>query len=498
MTIKQKVYDIFIIGGGINGVGIAADAASRGLSVYLAEQNDLASGTSSASSKLIHGGLRYLEYFEFHLVREALNERQILLEKAPYLVHPLEFIMPHNPQMRSRWLIRLGLFLYDHLAKTKRLTTSKAVNLNFDAKQNPLESQYQKGFSYMDCWVDDARLVVLNARLAKEYNAVILTRHRITGLVTSPTGWQITLINQETKQEQNVLARVLVNATGPWMNQVLKQFQLPSQYQVQLVKGSHIIVSKLYEGKEAYTLQNQDGRVIFAIPFHDKFTLIGTTDVIYQGDPQNAFISHDEINYLCDAINRYFKRKISPDDIIWQFSGVRALKHEKNKNPKALSRDYQIEFIYKNKLPLLNIIGGKITTHRCLAEHAIDKIRHLFPSCGASITNQLKLPGGDLESLELNLFLQNCHKQYPFLPNDLVRRYVCSYGSLIHELLSSVHSIHELGKDFSNGLYQREIDYLTQQEWAKTAEDILWRRTKLGLFFSDHEKKELEKFLKND
>ncbi len=480
---NNKIVDIFIIGGGINGAGIAADAAGRGLSVTLCEQNDLASATSSWSSKLIHGGLRYLEYYEFNLVRKALKEREILLRKAPHLIRPLRFIMPHDRHLRPAWMIRAGLFLYDHLSRQTLLPKSKSLNLQLHPAGEPLKGDYKKGFIYSDCQVDDSRLVILNAQVAEQHGATILTRWKCLLAKRKQDHWEITLENQHNKQQQTILARALVNAAGPWVEQVLKtMINLPTKNNIALVKGSHIVVPKLYSGHYAYILQNTDKRIVFVIPYQEKYSLIGTTDVSYHGDPGQATITDDEISYLCDIIKRYFKQAITPQDIVWRFSGVRPLHSEEAENPADISRDYVLELNDENKnAVLLSVFGGKITTYRVLSEHAMSLLKPFFPHGGDAWTKDSPLPGGDIEDANFHKFFLGLQQQYAWLPTNIAKRYAHSYGRLAEKILHNCHQIDDLGKHYGEGLYQREIDYLIKFEWAQTAEDIIWRRTKLGI-----------------
>jgi glycerol-3-phosphate dehydrogenase len=493
----ESIKDVFIIGGGINGTGIAADASGRGLSVTLCEKNDLASGTSSCSTKLIHGGLRYLEYYEFGLVRKALREREILMRKAPHLISPLEFILPHAPHLRSAWLIRLGLFLYDHLAKRKLIPGSRTIHLSNDARGQALNVQFKKGFSYYDCFTDDARLVVENALAAQENQAEILTRTEFISAEKENLLWKINLKNTKTHQLFSCYAKALINASGPWV-QTVNQKIIANQpdFSVQLVKGSHIILPKLYDGNFAYILQNADARIVFAIPYQEKFTLIGTTDV--EINPVNKpEIDEQEKQYLCDTINYYFKKSISPKEIVWTYSGIRCLQNQ-HTNPSATTRDYKIEInVENNTLPLMTIIGGKITTFRELSEEAIDQLKPFFPKMGPHWTATKPLPGGDFTNGDFKKFYASLKNQFSFLPENLIYRYAKSYGTRVFLFLNDIHSLQDLGEHFGANLYQKEIMYLIKYEWAETMEDILWRRSKLGLFLSAEEKEKLLQFLRS-
>lgn len=469
----ENVKDLFIIGGGINGVGIAADAAGRGLSVTLCEKNDLASGTSSASTKLIHGGLRYLEFFDFSLVREALREREILMRKAPYLIFPLKFILPHEKHLRPAWMIRLGLFLYDHLAKRHRILGSKTLTL----QNQILKNKFSKAFSYYDCFTDDARLVITNAIAAREKGAEILTYSEFIKATFEKDMWRI-IIKDFSSDEQIYYAKVLINAAGPYVEQVNQHIAHSPEFHTVLDKGSHIVIPKLYSEKMAFILQNEDQRIVFTIPYQEDFTLIGTTDKRVK-HPEKTHISSDEIQYLCDTINHYFQKSISPEDIIWSYTGVRCLQQEKTKAAK-ITRGYQLLLTQNNSAPLLTVIGGKLTTFRKLAEDALAKLKIFFPHMGSPWTEEASLPGGNMKNF--NEFLNNFKNEFSWLPANLALRYAKNYGTRAKILLQGARSIHDLGENFGADLFAKEIDYLIQDEWAKTAEDILWRRTKLGLY----------------
>jgi glycerol-3-phosphate dehydrogenase len=486
--------DLFIIGGGINGAGIAADAAGRGLSVTLCEKNDLASATSSWSSKLVHGGLRYLGTYDFSLVHKALQEREILLRKAPHIIWPLEFVLPHSKHIRPAWMIRLGLFIYDHLASHPLLPNSKKIDLTTDPRGAALQASYKTGFSYYDCYDDDARLVVLNALDAKEHGAVILPQHECLSANFANDLWLVQLKNQLDGTISNHTAKVLINAAGPWVSHLQKKLvNEKNPLSVALIKGSHLVVPKLYDGDFAYILQNPDERVVFTIPFYDEFTLIGTTDVPYQGDLDNVKISEAEANYLCETVNTFFKSSITPFNAVWSYSGVRCLQNDNAKKASEITRDYS--FKLDNTTALLTIISGKITTYRVLAEAAVNALKVFFPNLKPAWTRDHYLPGGDLPDGDFKKFVAAVSAQYPWLPASILRRYARSYGTRLHVMLENTHSLTELGKDFGAGLYAREINYLQQQEWATTAEDILWRRTKLGLFLTQAEKDTLNDYL---
>ncbi len=483
---ESDSVDLLIVGGGINGAGIARDAAGRGLKVLLCEQGDLAGATSSASSKLVHGGLRYLEMYEFRLVREALAEREVLLKAAPHIIWPMRFVLPHNRLLRPAWMIRMGLFLYDHIGGRRTLPGTAALDLRHGLQGAPLKPELVKGFEYSDCWVDDSRLVVLNAMDAVNHGAEVLVGTRCANArrVGAGTGsrWQATLVDQATGAERQVKARILVNSAGPWVDQFLQTGLGNNAAQnLKLVKGSHIIVPRLYEGEHAYILQNTDKRVVFAIPYEGRFTLIGTTDLVYEGDPGGPAITEAETAYLCEAVNRYFERPVAPSDVVHTYSGVRPLYDDAEANPSEVTRDYVFDVTSDHgNTPLLSIYGGKITTYRRLAEHAIAKLEPFLPGLGPAWTEDAALPGGDLDD-GFDAFVPELQSRYPFLPDPLAYRYARLYGSLSYEFLANAGTLADLGEEFGAGLYAREAEYLIDREWARSAADILWRRTKLGL-----------------
>ena len=481
-------FDILVIGGGINGCGIARDAAGRGWSVLLCEMNDLASGTSSWSTKLIHGGLRYLEYYEFRLVREALMEREVLWAMAPHIIRPLRFVLPHHAGLRPSWLLRLGLFLYDHLGGRKKLPATRTLNLRDDPVGRPLKGDYAKGFEYSDCWVDDARLVVLNARPAREKGAEIRTRTKVAGLHRRDGGWDVDLVNADGAQE-TVTARLVVNAGGPWVDRVIGSASQAEAHNVRLVQGSHIVVPKLYDHDRCYIFQNADGRIIFAIPYEGEFTLIGTTDRDYSGDPAKVAITEEETAYLCAAASEYFTRSITPDDVVWTYSGVRPLYDDGASEAQAATRDYVLKVDGGDGTPpLINIFGGKITTYRRLAESALEKIGDaLGETRGAPWTAGATLPGGDFPVEGYGALVKDIAREHPGLPNRLIARLVRAYGTDTREILAGVRTTDDLGRDFGAGLSEREIDWLREKEWAVTAEDVAWRRSKLGLHMTADE-----------
>lgn len=495
MKATDTIYDVFVVGGGVNGVGIANDAAGRGLSVMLVEMSDLASATSSASSKLIHGGLRYLEYYEFGLVKKALAEREVLLKNAPHIISPLVFRLPHQSHLRPAWMIRAGLFLYDNLSK--RLTLPKSRSIKFDDKA-PLNPSIVKGFEYADAWVDDSRLTILNAIAARENGANIHTQTQLLAAKSIEDVWHLTVLDKATGKEYLVRSRSLVNAAGPWVESITDQVNRKESHGIRLVKGSHIVVPKIHNDKHAYILQNEDQRIVFVLPFEEDYSIVGTTDVDYQGDPQQVAISQDEIDYLIDINNQYFKTQISQSDIVHSYSGVRPLLKDEAEDAKAVTRDYTIELSQKGHAPLVNIYGGKITTYRTLAEAAVDKLNKVFPKMQSAWTKSAALPGGDFISRE------SLHSQlladYPWLPELVLKRFVRQYGTLSYQILENCHTLEDLGEDFGHGLYQRELGYLIEKEWATSVDDVIWRRTKLGLKLSTDQKAQLSHYFadKND
>jgi glycerol-3-phosphate dehydrogenase len=479
---EQDRCDLLVVGGGINGVGIARDAAGRGLSVILCEQDDLASHTSSASTKLIHGGLRYLEYKEFGLVRKALQERETLLRAAPHIIWPLRFVMPHVPNLRPAWLIRAGLFLYDHLAKRELLPGSRGIDMRRHPAGAPLVESIRRGFVYSDGWVDDARLVVLNALDAKERGARILTRTKLVAAQRVGGEWQAQLVRAD-GTTVDVRARAIANAAGPWVGDVLHgALGRGARHSVRLVKGSHIVTKRLFDHDHAYIFQNPDKRIIFAIPYEHDFTLIGTTDVEYRDDPAKVAIDGDETRYLCESINRYFRHKIAPADVYWTYSGVRPLLEEESAdNPSAVTRDYKLEMDDGEGAPLLSVFGGKITTFRKLAEEASDVLCRALGSSAPAWTAGEPLPGGDIEEARFEPFAAAFAKRHAWLPAPLARRYARAYGTRASRVVGDATSLEGLGPAIAPGLYEAELRYLRDAEWATCAQDVLWRRTKLGL-----------------
>lgn len=493
----SNMHDILVIGGGINGVGIARDAAGRGLDVVLCEKDDLASHTSSASSKLIHGGLRYLENYEFRLVRESLAEREILLRAAPHIIWPVRIVLPVLKGMRPKWMLRIGLFLYDHLAKRAVLPATKTLDLHKTLQGQPLKANLRTGFEYSDCRADDARLVALNAVDAGERSADIRTRTECTALERKADHWLATLVHADGK-EHKVSARIIVNAAGPWVERILGKFdRLNSHAGVRLVKGSHIVTKKLYEGDHAYIFQSADGRVVFVMPYEDDYTLIGTTEADFDLDKDKEEISDTEIDYLCAAANEYFEHAISPDDIVWTYAGVRPLYDDQASSASVVTRDYVFDLDGdKNGIaPMLSIFGGKLTSYRELAEHAMKKLEPFFTNLGPAWTHSASLPGGDFPIDGMEILLQSVAARYPWLPTEQCERMAKAYGTRIFAVLEDAKSPGDLGKHFGAGLYEAEITYLQDKEFAQTAEDILWRRSKLGLVMTGQERSGVENYL---
>jgi glycerol-3-phosphate dehydrogenase len=496
---RTAPFDIMIIGGGINGCGVARDAAGRGWSVFLCEKSDLASATSSSSTKLIHGGLRYLEYFEFRLVREALIEREVLWGIAPHVIWPLRFVLPHHKGLRPAWLLRIGLFLYDHIGGRRRLPSTRTLDLSHHPAGEALKPEYVRGFEYSDCWAEDARLVVLNARDAADKGAVISPRTRCLGGRREGDVWALTLQDERTGERSEVTGRTLVNAAGPWVGEVLGSvlhLSLPAA--VRLVKGSHIVVPRLYAHDRCYIFQNSDRRIFFAIPFERDFTLIGTTDLDYQGDPSAVKASADEIDYLCRAASEYFRAALAPGMVVWSYSGVRPLYDDGASEARAATRDYVLKLDAPAGQPaLLNIFGGKITTYRRLAEAGLAMLaRHLpAPSRAAGWTGREPLPGGDFPVDGFEARLGATRDRFPFLAEATLRRLLRAYGSRVEDLLQDAKSAADLGRVFGADLTEAEVRYLARREWAMTAVDVVWRRSKLGLRLSATEIADLDAYL---
>jgi len=481
-------YDLLIVGGGINGVAIARDAAGRGLRVLLCDKGDLAGATSSASSKLVHGGLRYLEHGDFRLVRESLAEREVLLRMAPHLVRPMSFVLPQGLGSRPRWLVRAGLFLYDRLGGARSLPGARALDLRREPFGGPLRAP-GAGFVYADCRVDDARLTVVTARDAAARGAVILTRTALVAAQRDGDSWRATLRPQNGGTRE-VNARVLVNAAGPWVLDVSRQAGLSAHQALRLVKGSHVVVPRLYEGEQAYLLQNDDGRIVFVIPFERAFSLIGTTELPFEGDPATAAITEEEVAYLCRAVGRWFAKPPHPADIVWHYAGVRPLYEDRARSASAVTRDYVFDLDTAGA-PALSIFGGKLTTHRRLAEHVLARLAPYLPEAGPAWTTRSLLPGGDdLPAGGVDGLTEELARDYPALDARTAERLARSYGSEAWQILREPQ-----GKDFGHGFREAELRWLVDKEWARTAEDVLWRRTKLGLAMEPQQVQRIEAYL---
>ncbi|GAB80545.1 aerobic glycerol-3-phosphate dehydrogenase [Shimwellia blattae DSM 4481 = NBRC 105725] len=490
---KMNIKDLIVIGGGINGAGIATDAAGRGLSVVLLEANDLACATSSASSKLIHGGLRYLEHYEFRLVREALAEREVLLNMAPHLAFPMRFRLPHQPHLRPAWMIRTGLFLYDHLGKRTRLPGSCGLRFGADSVLKPALT---RGFEYSDCWVDDARLVLANAQMVRQLGGEVLTRTRAVSARRENGLWVVETQARDSGERQIHHARALVNATGPWVKTFFdEELALPSPYGIRLIKGSHIVVPRVHNQKQAYILQNEDKRIVFVIPWMDEFSIIGTTDVEYHGDPRQVAIDESEISYLLKVYNDHFKKQLSRQDIVWTYSGVRPLCDDESDSPQAVTRDYTLDIHDKDgKAPLLSVFGGKLTTYRKLGEHALEKLKPWFPQMGPAWTREARLPGGDFQG-DRDDYAATLRRKYPFLSESQARHYARTYGSLTEKMLAGARSNSDLGEHFGHDFYEAELRYLVTDEWVHDLDDAIWRRTRLGMWLNDAQKQRIAEWL---
>lgn len=496
----SQIHDIFVIGGGINGCGIARDAVGRGYSVFLAEMNDLASGTSSGSTKLIHGGLRYLEFYEFRLVREALMEREVLWRNAPHIIWPMRFVLPYfSGGPRPAWMLRLGLFLYDHIGGRKLLPATRTLDMRRDPAGKPLKPLFSKAFEYSDGWVNDARLVALNARDAADRGAVVRTRAKVVGARHEDDCWTVVVEDQFSGRREEVRARLLVNAAGPWVDRVLSAaIGLRDVHNVRLVQGSHIVVRRKFDDPHAYFFQNRDGRIIFAIPYEEDFTLIGTTDRDYAGDLEDVKISDAEIDYLCAAASDYFIEPVRRADIVWTYSAVRPLYDDGASKAQEATRDYVLKADEGGgHPPLVSAFGGKITTYRRLAESMMDRIEGILGRRGPAWTASAPLPGGDFPATGFEAEVGLLKTDFPFLEPRLARRLVRLYGTRARTLLGQARSRADLGRDFGGDLYEAEVRYLMQHEWAMTAEDILWRRTKRGLHLVPEQVEALGQFMQD-
>ncbi|WP_140918898.1 glycerol-3-phosphate dehydrogenase [Limnobaculum xujianqingii] len=489
----METKDLIVIGGGINGAGIAADAAGRGLSVLLLEAKDLACATSSASSKLIHGGLRYLEHYEFRLVSEALAEREVLLRLAPHIAFPLRFRLPHQPHLRPAWMIRAGLFLYDHLGKRTSLPASNGLKFGPDSVLNP---ELTRGFEYSDCWVDDARLVVSNALEVVERGGEVRTQTKVTRAWREQGIWVVEARDEISGEVLTWRAKGLVNATGPWVKQFYDDgLQLKSPRGIRLIKGSHIVVRKVHSEPQAYILQNEDNRIVFVIPWLGEFSIIGTTDVEYHGDPLDVKIDDNEVNYLLKVYNDHFKKQLAKDDVVWTYSGVRPLCDDESDSPQAVTRDYTLEVADDaGKAPLLSVFGGKLTTYRKLAEHAMEKLVNYYPGIGPAWTKNSVLPGGGMGT-DRNRYAEALRRKYNWLPDSLAIRYAHTYGSRSEMILENKTSLADLGEDFGHGLYEAELEYLVTKEWVHNLDDAIWRRTKMGMWLDESQKQRVAAWL---
>lgn len=491
-------FDLLVVGGGINGAGIARDASGRGLSVMLCEKEDLAQHTSSASTKLIHGGLRYLEHYDFTLVRHALQEREVLLDAAPHIIWPLRFILPHHRELRPRWLIRIGLFLYDHIGGRKKLPASHAVNLSKHVAGEPLKEAFTHGFEYSDCWVQDARLVVLNAMDAALRGCEVKVRTEVTDLIREDGFWTVQLLDNNTQEVASITARVIVNASGPWVDKTLGlDEEHDARYATRLVKGSHIVVPKLFDHPYTYIFQNADNRIIFAVPYEQRYTLLGTTDMEVGDEPGVVTIDAEEVSYICNAASEYFSTAVSPDEVVWSYSGVRPLYDDASSNASKVTRDYKLDLDDRKDAPVLSVYGGKITTFRKLADDAMNMLSSHLSIDSDDWTKHQPLPGGDMPNADFDAYLSQSRNTYSWLPEEVLFDYVRNYGTRICQLLQGRSCVEQLGQFFGGQLYQAEVDYLVEHEWAQTAEDIIWRRSKKGLALSVDEIEALRRYLTN-
>lgn len=478
----SEVYDLAVIGAGVNGAGIARDAAGRGLKVMLCEKDDIAQATSSSSTKLVHGGLRYLEYYDFALVRHALGEREVLLRAAPHIIWPLRFILPHHKDLRPRWLIRAGLFLYDNLGGRKLLPRSNSVNLKTHVSGEALKDEFTSGFEYSDCWVQDSRLVTLNVMDAAARGADVRVRTECTDIVRSKESWRVDLHDYLTGQDVSITAKAIVNASGPWVE---KTINLDEEHDaspgVRLVKGSHVVVKKLFEHPYTYIFQNADNRIIFAVPYENHFTLLGTTDVEIKAEPGTEQITQDEIDYICNSASEYFKTPIKSGDVVWTYTGVRPLYDDASENASKVTRDYKLDLDTGKGAPILSVFGGKITTYRKLAEEAVDMLKGTMGFTASAWTAPEALPGGDIPNADFDGFLARCREQYTWMTPAVLFDYARNYGTRIQQLIGDADSMEGLGEHFGGPLYEAEMRYLVEHEYARKADDILWRRSKKGL-----------------
>ncbi|HLX98223.1 MAG TPA: glycerol-3-phosphate dehydrogenase [Roseiarcus sp.] len=484
MTRDLGQFDLIVVGGGVNGAGIARDAAGRGLSVLLCEKDDLAQGTSSRSGKLVHGGLRYLEYYEFRLVREALIEREVLLSAAPHIIWPMRFVLPHSPEQRPAWMVRAGLFLYDHLGGRRILPPARKLDLTRGPEGEPIRKSFKRAFEYSDCWVDDSRLVVLNALDVRARNGLVLTRTALLDARREGAVWRA-----EFSGAREATGKVLVNAAGPWVDDVLARTGANAESRVRLVKGSHIVTRKFWSGEQAYLLQNSDKRVIFVNPYEGDLALIGTTDIPFDGRPEDVTIDRGEIDYLLSVVDRYFAAAPKVSDIVDSFSGVRPLYDDRAANPSAVTRDYVFDVeAPSGQAPMLSVFGGKITTYRKLAEHALEKLAPYLPKMTRPWTETAHLPGGNIAGGDFSRFHADLLKRRAWLPPEVAFGYARRYGTRVEDLLDGAKSTGDLGRFFGGTLYEREARFLASEEWALRAEDVLERRTKHGLHLTKQQR----------
>ena len=486
MTRDLGQFDLIVVGGGVNGAGIARDAVGRGLTVLLCEKDDLAQGTSSRSGKLVHGGLRYLEYYEFRLVREALIEREVLLRAAPHIIWPMRFVLPHSPEQRPAWMVRAGLFLYDHLGGRRILPSTRSLDLSKAPEGEALRKNFKRAVEYSDCWVDDARLVVLNAVDSRKRGGTVLTRMPLVSARRTGDKWRVDFRSERDGRLLEATGKVLVNAAGPWVEDVLHRAGRNAASRVRLVKGSHIITRKFWSGDQAYLLQNSDKRVIFVNPYEGDLALIGTTDIPFVGRAEDVRVDRDEIEYLLSVVDRYFMRAPKIGEVVHSFSGVRPLFDDKAANPSAVTRDYVFDVeAPAGQAPMLSVFGGKITTYRRLAEHALEKLSPYLPQMSGPWTERALLPGGDIADGNFSQFHMELRQRWPWLPQDVALGYARRYGARVESLLDGAKSIGDLGRLFGGTLYEREARFLAQEEWATDAEDVLERRTKHALHLTD-------------
>ena len=493
---RDDPLDLLVVGAGVNGAGIARDAAGRGLKVLLCEKDDIAQHTSSSSTKLVHGGLRYLEYYDFALVRHALGEREVLLRAAPHIIWPLRFVLPHHESLRPRWLIRAGLFLYDNLGGRKLLPRSKGIDLREHVAGEPLKDTFTRGFEYSDCWVQDSRLVTLNVMDAEARGCDVRVRTEVVDLVRNKGLWAVDLLDKRGGGTCRVYARAVVNASGPWVEKTLGlDEENDSRNGVRLVKGSHVVVPKLFDHPYAYIFQNADDRILFAVPYENDFTLLGTTDVEVHDEPGNASITPEEIDYICSAASEYFATPVTPEQVAWTYSGVRPLYDDASDNASKVTRDYKLDLDVRDGAPILSVFGGKITTYRKLAEQALDMLREPLGFTKGGWTSGVPLPGGDIADADFDAFLASRRQKYPWLEPRVLLDWARNYGTRIDNIVGKAESMEGLGRHFGGPLFEAEVRYLVDSEHALTAEDILWRRSRKGLHVPDGTEAALQEWL---